>query len=71
MKKTVFMADITLYNPMKRHFYEHYERRVYVGEDGHGYIKMFGRLERLTDYYPTNKTQGYVREYVKLSVQGY
>lgn len=66
MKKTVFYAVIRLYDPTCRHFYRRYERRVYVGEDGHGYIKMNGNWNRLTDYYPTNEIKGKLYNYVFL-----
>lgn len=70
MKKTVFVADLMLYNPTKRHFFDHYERRVYVGEDGHGYIRMNGGYERLTYYYPTSENYG-DRDRVVLSIMPY
>lgn len=70
MKKTIFVADLMLYNPMKRSLYDHYERRVYVGDDGHGYIKMFGNWERLTYYYPTSENYG-DHDRVMLSIMPY
>ena len=60
MKKTKFKADICYYNPTKRHFYEHFERSIYVGTDGHGWVKMYGKFRRLSDYYHTAEEHGYV-----------
>ena len=70
MKKTVVVATLALYNPTKRHFYDYYDRRVYVGEDGHGYIRMNGYYERLTYYYPSADNYG-ERDRITLWVMPY
>ena len=54
MQKTVFKARVCLYNPRKRHFYDYFDRRVYVGDDGHGYIRLFGEYRPMSDYYRTS-----------------
>jgi len=71
MKRTVFVANLQLYNPSKKCSYDYYERRVHVGEDGHGYIKLNGHWERLINYCQNNRVYNFERDYVTLSVQPY